>query len=38
MEKDWITDLDKKETVLKRLKNKKTVEDESDDSKQTVED
>jgi hypothetical protein len=38
MEKDWITDLDKKETVLKRLKNKKTVEDEADNSKQTVED
>jgi hypothetical protein len=38
MEKDWITDLDKKETILKRLKNKKTVEDELDNSKQTVED
>ena len=38
MEGDWITDLYKKETILKKLKNKKTVEDEPDDSKQTVED
>lgn len=38
MGKDWITDLDKKETILKKLKNKKTVEDESDNKKKTIED
>lgn len=35
---DWITDLDRKEQIIKKLKKKKIVEDEKDDFKGTVED